>query len=51
MDDEDLGTLGKYRMSVAEGTEEDKGPSAKEGEAVPVVKMSGRVTSNTRICF
>jgi len=27
-------------MSVAEGTEEDKGPSAKEGEAVPVVKMS-----------
>ena len=37
-------------MSVAEGTEEDKGPSAKEGEAVPVVKMSGRVT-NTRILF
>jgi len=30
----------KYRMSVAEGTEEDKGPSANEGEAVPVVKMS-----------
>ena len=49
-DDENLWAW-KYRMSVAEGTEEDKGPSAKESEAVPVVKISGRVTNHSNFVY